>query len=63
MTDLGELPVTTERRPVLVYVPGTLRDPVGRWKYQEQDVQVVNLTGSPLLRAGDSLSFTTTLAS
>jgi hypothetical protein len=59
--DLGRLSSTTERRQVLVYIPGNLIDPFGHWEYQEQDVQVVDLTNSPTLRSGDSLSFTTTL--
>jgi hypothetical protein len=59
--DLGQLPFTAERRQVLVYVPGNLIDPFGHWEYQEQDTQVVDLTGAPTLRSGDSLSFTTTI--
>jgi hypothetical protein len=57
--DLGELPASVERRMVLVHVPASLLNPFDRWEYQEQDVQVVNLSGSPTLRPGDSLRFTT----
>jgi hypothetical protein len=59
--DLERLPSTTERRQVLVYIPGNLIDPFGHWEYREQNVQVVDLTSAPTLRSGDSMSFTTTI--
>lgn len=57
--DLGELPSHAETRAVLVYVPGDLLDPLGHWEWQDQDVHVVDLSGSPKLASGDSMCFTT----
>jgi hypothetical protein len=57
--DLGELPARREHRKVLVYVPGDLLEPLGHWETQEQDVWVVDLSGSPALSSGDSLRLTT----